>query len=530
MSAIPSERDERSEAPRGRAVRLLCGAALFVSSAGALVIEITAGRLLAPYVGMSLYSWTAIIAVILAGLSLGHWFGGYLADATRHRQGRSVALAFLGAAASTFASLLVVRYLANPLLALRLDAFTSLSLLSGLAFFAPVFFAGLVGPPLTRLALETAPRRAGRILGQMFAIGTLGAIAGTLASGFLFIAWLGSKTTIIAVAATFLVTGVAAFLVLRRPRGVGLAVAALTALTLGLVALGRWSGAFESPCTRESAFHCLRVVEVTEDAGDVSRLLVLDHLGHGVNYRDRPTVFWSSYVGLSDALVAAHLGAATDLTAFFIGGGAYTLPRAWLAGSGVTRVVVAEIDPLVTAVAQRDLWAPVGDARFEPLHGDARAVLNGLPDGERFDVIVGDAFRDISIPAHLTTLEFAGEVRRRLTPRGLYLLTVVDDAARAPFLLSMLATLRRAFPVVEVWADAQQLGAGGRVTYLVLAGRSATPRGRLRDPSEFGRLWVRWPEHRLSARLEAADPVILSDDHAPVDRLLARHLMQPLAN
>ncbi|MCA1909734.1 MAG: fused MFS/spermidine synthase, partial [Magnetospirillum sp.] len=53
---------------------------LFLSSAAALVLEIVAGRLLAPYVGMSLYTWTAIISVVLAGLTIGHWIGGRLAE------------------------------------------------------------------------------------------------------------------------------------------------------------------------------------------------------------------------------------------------------------------------------------------------------------------------------------------------------------------------------------------------------------------------------------------------------------------
>ena len=44
------------------------GGTVFVSSALLLVLEIVAGRLLAPYVGVSLYSWTSIIGVILAGL------------------------------------------------------------------------------------------------------------------------------------------------------------------------------------------------------------------------------------------------------------------------------------------------------------------------------------------------------------------------------------------------------------------------------------------------------------------------------
>jgi len=61
------------------------GVALLVSSACAMALEIVAGRLLAPYVGMSLYTWTAIIAVVLGGLSLGHWLGGALVDRARPR-------------------------------------------------------------------------------------------------------------------------------------------------------------------------------------------------------------------------------------------------------------------------------------------------------------------------------------------------------------------------------------------------------------------------------------------------------------
>ena len=56
------------------------GATVFLSSALLLVLEIVAGRLIAPYVGVSLYTWTAVIGVILAGLSVGNWVGGVWAD------------------------------------------------------------------------------------------------------------------------------------------------------------------------------------------------------------------------------------------------------------------------------------------------------------------------------------------------------------------------------------------------------------------------------------------------------------------
>jgi len=53
---------------------------VFVSSACTMVLELIAGRIVAPYVGVSLYTWTSIIGVVLAGISLGNYLGGRLAD------------------------------------------------------------------------------------------------------------------------------------------------------------------------------------------------------------------------------------------------------------------------------------------------------------------------------------------------------------------------------------------------------------------------------------------------------------------
>src|SRR3954451_7285588 len=57
---------------------------VFLSSACTLVLEIVAGRLLAPYVGVSLYTWTSIIGVVLAGITVGNYLGGILADRRPH--------------------------------------------------------------------------------------------------------------------------------------------------------------------------------------------------------------------------------------------------------------------------------------------------------------------------------------------------------------------------------------------------------------------------------------------------------------
>jgi MFS family permease len=54
--------------------------AVFVSGAVLLGLEIAASRVLAPYIGNSLYVWGALIGVVLAGLAVGYWLGGTLAD------------------------------------------------------------------------------------------------------------------------------------------------------------------------------------------------------------------------------------------------------------------------------------------------------------------------------------------------------------------------------------------------------------------------------------------------------------------
>ena len=53
---------------------------VFVSSACIMILELVAGRIIAPYVGVSLYTWTSVIGVVLAGISLGNYVGGWLAD------------------------------------------------------------------------------------------------------------------------------------------------------------------------------------------------------------------------------------------------------------------------------------------------------------------------------------------------------------------------------------------------------------------------------------------------------------------
>jgi len=510
-------------------LRLLCAAVLLLSSGAALVVEIVGGRMLAPYVGMSVYTWTAVIAVVLAGLSLGNWLGGLWSRDRAGQAGERIALALFGAALFTLAALPLIRVVAPWVEGLGLGVVGRIGLMTLILFLPPSVFAGMVAPMLTRLALAARPDRQGRTLGLMYAMGSAGGIGGTLLAGYLFIGWIGTTGTLLAMAGLYGLCALPfAVLAWRRAPGRGaLAGLAGGGLAAMLVGWGWAAQALQAPCTVESDTYCIRVVDFSASSGRPSMLMVLDHMVHGINDRDDPTFLHAPYVELTDRLARLRLGMAGRQSlprAFFVGGGAYTLPRAWRAVMPDAELIVAEIDPAVTRVAAEHAWFdPGGVDRI--FHRDARAALRAWPADRPFDLIIGDAFHDFSAPAHLSTMGFARLVRDRLRDDGTFIMNVVDDAHDPRFLFALVRTWQTVFPTVEVWADRDQLQGGRRVTYLMLAGQRPTPAaaitgadvGRPDDP----RVGLRWQPEAMAAKVAADNGPVLTDDLAPVDRLLA---------
>lgn len=493
-----------------------------LSAAAGLVIEIVAGRMIAPYLGMSLYTWTAVIAVVLAGFTAGHWVGGWLAEKPSEKARVGVIVSLLLAGLSALLSLVLLRTLSGPVINLGLSAVPTILILTSALFFMPSFFVGIPSPVLTKLAIDAAPGRMGTLLGAFYAVGAFGSIAGTLAAGYFFISYLGSIRTVLTVAALYFVMAAVLFVAHRRLAGASIASAgtvapavAVAAALGGIGLAGHGAGAFVSHCKTESAYYCIRVLDVSDEIGIPARTMVLDHLGHGTNLRDRPALYVSPYLEAQDALQRLHIGAGKPFAAYFIGGGAYTLPRGWLVREPGSRMVVAEIDPDVTSVARSDFWVEE-QAGLVVRHRDARRALENEPAAS-FEVIVGDAFHDIAVPQHLVTSEFFKLVRSRLKPGGIYLMNVIDGRERPRLTLSIAASLERAFPVVEVWRPYSQ---GGRQTYVILASETPTPKSRLYSRVSPDATWDRVGEEELAGLAAAVDPIPLTDDFAPVDRLI----------
>ncbi len=492
---------------------IVYAAVVFIASALVLVIEIVAARLIAPFVGVSLYSWTAIIGVILAGLSLGNWLGGVWAD--RGGAERAAGLTLVTAGLSAFAILLILPRLAEPLQTAELSlAGTSLALASAL-FFLPATLLGVITPLLTTLALRDS-HRPGHIVGLMHALAALGSILGTFATGFWLVQWIGSRDIVLATGVVLILLGLP---LLRRGRDIGIG-----GLAGFLAVLLTSQFGYADPCQRESSYFCLRVVDSSDEApfGE-ARSLVLDHLLHSTNHRQAPELLLAPYLHLMDELTQRQLSdRPADTPAaryFFAGGGAYTLPRAVRARDPAAQITVAELDPAVTEVAAAELYLDPAGMRIH--HLDARAALLRDPT-PAYDVVVGDVFHDIAVPYHLLTREFAELVHRKLTPGGLYVMNVVDAFPDARLVKAVYKTLNEVFDEVDVWIDHLPESAT-RVTYVISA-RDAGPGlpDRLTARQGLPRAWYRVTEPVLQSGLALADIPRLSDDLAPVERLLAQ--------
>ena len=373
---------------------------------------------------------------------------------------------------------------------------------------------GIVTPLLTTLALKQ-DERTGHVVGMMHALAAFGSIVGTFITGYLLIQYVGTRAVIIGTAGVLLAL---AILFLWRH-----AKKALAVLGVLMVSLSTWTaerGGFLGFCDRETSYFCIRIVDMSQDVPfGRARGLVLDHLLHGINHREHPGLLVSPYVHLMDELIALHADGIEDrpLRTFFAGGGAYTQPRALRARYPDAEIVVAELDPAVTEVARQYLYYDGKDDRIH--HSDARKVLEAEPQ-HYFDVIVGDVFHDIAVPYHLVSREYAQLLHSRLTSDGMYVLNVVDAHPDPRLLKSIVKTLRRVFPHVQVWLEAWPEHPE-RVTYVVSASKSRLMPQTIQAQQGFERQWQEYTSLLETVGTRFDELPELTDDLSPVERLIS---------
>jgi spermidine synthase len=481
----------------------VAGSLVFCTSAAILILEILAGRLLAPYVGATLETYSGIIGTVLAGIALGTWAGGRMADRTNPR-GLIGPLLVIGGILAVVA-IPVVRAV-GPVEAGDVE---KVLLLAGLGFFPTAAVLSAVSPVVVKMQLHDLAMT-GQIVGRLSALSTTGAIVGTFLAGFVLIEAAPTTTTITVIGGLLVVAGLVAWLALDRLR-LG-SVGAVAVVLLGGLALG---AAVDDPCEAETTYHCARI---DTDPGRTSgRILWLDTLRHSYVDLDDPSYLEFDYAKAFAAGLDATNADGEALEVLHVGGAGYTMPRYLEATRPGSRALVLEIDEGLVDLVADELEPPDGPD-FEVRLGDGRRLVARLPDASQ-DVVVGDAFGGLAVPWHLTTEEFVTDLHRVLRPGGVYVVNVID---RPPLRFSKAeaATLAAVFDHVAVMAPVAALDGRSGANLVMVASDDPIDEERLRrELTDQGVAQEVLMGASLDEWLDGSPT--LTDDFAPVDQWLA---------
>ncbi|MEW6664732.1 MAG: fused MFS/spermidine synthase [Thermodesulfobacteriota bacterium] len=496
---------------------------VFVASFCTLVIELVAGRILAPYLGVSLYTWTSIIGVVLAGISVGAYLGGLLAD----RFPRQIILGWLLllSGVGAFSIVPLTDHVGN--LDLQSTLMIRILAVTTIIFFGPSCLLGMISPVVVKLTLDNL-NRTGNVVGKIYAFSTLGSILGTFATGFFLISWMGTRLILFSVGVVLLLAGLVFGGFFGRMKLLALLLAPSAAVVWAFYAYG-----FKSPedhmtyFFRESNYYTIKLKQSHSTTRGVRlEALVLDHLIHSYTDLANPLHLEYEYIRLYEELLRWRVKNKPAFRALFIGGGGYTLPNFLHAKYPGARMDVVEIDPEITRIADEYLGVP-RDGRIRSFNQDARWFVMNSKHAGPYDFVFGDAFNDLTVPYHLTTKEFAVLLKRLLKPDGLFMANVIDNFSKGLFLPAYLRTLEEVFGkgnvnVVTVSSDYEDMRTG---TYVVLASpQPLDTEGFLRAGTENGgRGWTAriMPQDILQGYLQMRPRLILTDDYVPVDNLIA---------
>lgn len=178
-------------------------AIVFINGAVLMGFEILGSRVLAPYFGNSIFVWGSLIGVFMAGMALGYFLGGWLGDRWPSR------LVFAALLGSTGLYLLVFPYFGFSVAEWVADLdpgprggpFWACLLL----YLIPSISLGAVSPYAFVLAVNDL-RSAGRSVGSLYAVSTVGSIIGTLGTAFYLILWAGTRSSLQLLGALMVVT------------------------------------------------------------------------------------------------------------------------------------------------------------------------------------------------------------------------------------------------------------------------------------------------------------------------------------
>ncbi len=507
---------------------LIPGVTVFISSACIMVLELVAGRIIARHLGSSLYTWTSVIGVVLAGITIGNYLGGRIADRFPARKALS---ALLGISSVACVIVIILNNLVGEWLWLwKLSWPAHIFIHVSLVFILPSTLLGTISPVVAKIALDKG-LPTGRTVGDIYACGAAGSIIGTFLTGFYLIAVLGTIAIIWTVAAVLLLM---AILYWARLWVLYLwAVIFIALMTMGM-ANAKWAETAGSTLVlrkppdpsilyETESQYCYIAVHQISKIPDIRKFME-DKLIHSLirmdNVLNLSYFYTKIYAGITEGL------AKDNLSIMVIGGGGYAYPQYIEKRRPGSHIDVVEIDPAVTEAAIQAFGLD-RNTSINTTSIDARNyvddLLNRQHNGEeipRYNFIYEDAVSDYSVPFQLVTKEFNDKIAQILTDDGVYMVNVIDTFDSGRFLGAVVNTLEQTFPYIYVIVNYVTLPSI-RETYVVVAAKfDFEPKTIMSKYDKNLKLWY-LSKSDINHLKEKSGGVVLTDDYAPVENMLA---------
>ena len=408
------------------------GATIFFASVCVMMMEIVAGRLAARHIGSSLYTWTAVIGVILGGITLGYYLGGRLADSFSAR--KTIGWLLAASSGACIAAIILNNLMGEWTFLWRMEMAQRVLCHIAIVFFIPSMLMGAVSPVAVKMALESR-QDSGRTVGRMYALGAAGSILGTFLAGFWLIGTIGTVNTLWVTAGILLVIAL-----IYQPKAVWMYMYAVTVVFLaaaGTINLKQAQYIGSAMSLRqprepdmlyetESQYGYVAVHQLSKQPDE--RQFVQDNLkSHSQIIMGKIRDLRFFYVRVYGAVTRRAAAGKEKLCTLSIGGGGYVFPRYILDLWPGSSVDVAEIDPAVTEAAIQAFGLP-RDTPIRTINLDGRNYVDELLEKKRrgeqipqYDFIYMDAFNDLSVPFQLVTRQFNKKIFDILAADGVYI-------------------------------------------------------------------------------------------------------------
>lgn len=498
----------------------------FFAGMSVMAVELGASRLLAPYFSSSQIVWTIIIGTIMIAMALGNIYGGKSAD--KNPNPDKLYLRLIVAAVWIAAIPVVGKYIILGVSAvLVLTVSNNFLILAAfiacmIIFVYPLFLLGTVTPSLVKYTVDSLDDN-GKTVGTLGAFNTIGSILGTFLPTFVTIPAVGTSITFLIFSGILLLLGLVYFISKKS----GKRVCALAVAAFLVCSVAGHSGSFafwEDNLTYEgeSIYNYLQVKETERSV--ILSTNVLFGVQSIMMKDDSLTGMYYDYALAAPFMAGVPEKEASDILILGMGTGTYArqcmkyFPNATVEG--------VEIDQKITDLAGEYFGLPDS---VQVTTYDGRAYLQAMD--KKYDVIMVDAYQDITIPFQMSSVEFFTQVKEHLTDDGVMVVNMNmksdgEDSINA-YLADTIASVFDSVATVDVAGSTNRELFAAQSAEVILGLEGDVEKATLQDARADAELTEMMGTVTASLEPYDAGNRILTDDKAPVE-VLGMHVIDEL--